>query len=262
MVAGMTRFVAPLAGFALLLAPCATATATATAAAPHTKPVTSAAVSLDGWRLTLPVDADGGTDGSPEVLNPAKLDPPYLDQGTEGSLEFWAPTVGATTSHSGSPRTELIDNTGFSTGTSGTHTLAATVDVTQVPETSQTIILGQIHGDGDLNSDPYTLLYYSNGTVHVKVNQQLESGSNYLDYPLLTDVGLGSTFSYRITDSGDGNLHFSATYDGSTKEQTAPVPSVWSDQPVRFQAGDYEQLKGDPSDGDGGKVNFAALSAS
>ena len=249
----LTQLAAPLIGLVLLSAPGTAVGSPSTVAGTP---------SLDGWRLTLPVDSDGGTDGSPEVLNPAKPDPPYLDRAGDGSLEFWAPTVGATTSHSGSPRTELVDNSGFATGTGGVHKLAATVSVSQVPATSQTIVLGQIHGDGDLNADPYTLLYYSNGTVHVKVNQQLESGSNYLDYPLLTDVDLNSTFSYSITDQGDGNLHFSATYDGSTKDQTAPVPSVWSGEDVRFQAGDYEQLKGDPADDDGGKVSFAALTAS
>ncbi|WP_328607641.1 polysaccharide lyase family 7 protein [Amycolatopsis sp. NBC_00345] len=215
--------------------------------------------SLDGWRLTLPVESDGG---GAEVLNPAELDPPYLTRADDGSLHFWAPTAGATTSHSGSPRTELIDNTGFASGTGGAHTLAATVTVEQVPKTSKTIILGQIHGDQDRNSDPYTMLYYSGGTVHVKVNQQLSAGSNYLDYPLLTGVGLGAAFSYTITDRGDGTLRFSATRDGSTEEKTAPVPSVWSGEDVRFQAGDYEQLKGDPEDGDGGKVTFSVLTAS
>jgi hypothetical protein len=219
-------------------------------------------VTLDGWRLTLPVNSGGGTDGSPEVLNPAALYPPYLDRAADGSLDFWAPTIGATTSHSSSPRTELVANSGFTAGTSGPHTLTATVTITQVPATSQTIIIGQIHGDGSLTSDPYVLLYYSNGTLHAQVNQQLASGNNYLDYPLLTDIALGTTFSYTITDLGDGTDRFTATANGSTQQKTAPVPSAWSDQTVRFQAGDYEKLKGDPADGDGGKLTFSVLTAS
>jgi hypothetical protein len=245
----MVRFMIPLA-CSLLLASGGVAAAEASVVSPPT---------IDGWRLTLPIESDSG---SVKVLNPAELDPPYLTRADDGSLDFWAPTAGTTTSHSGSPRTELIDNTGFTSGTGGTHTLAATVTVNQVPKTSKTIVLGQIHGDHDLSSDPYTLLYYTGGTVHVKVNQQNSSGSNYLDYPLLTGVGLGTTFSYTITDQGDGTLHFTAARNGSTQEKTAPVPSAWSGEDVRFQAGDYEQLKGDPEDGDGGKVAFSALTAS
>jgi hypothetical protein len=250
----MFRITASIVGLALC--------ASSVLGLPTSNAATTAAPSLDGWRLTLPVDSSGGTAGSAAVLNPATLRPPYLSRAADGSLDFWAPTVGATTSHSGSPRTELIDNTGFKSGTSGAHTLAATVIVGQVPQTSQTIIVGQIHGGADLSSDPYTMLYYSGGTVHVKVNQQLASGNNYRDYPLLKNVGIGNAFSYTITDEGDGTLHFTATYNGSTQQQTAPVPSVWSGKDVRFQAGDYEQLKGDPSEGDGGSVSFSELGAS
>jgi hypothetical protein len=106
------------------------------------------------------------------------------------------------------------------------------------------------------------MLYYSGGTVHVKVNQQLASGNNYRDYPLLKNVGIGTSFSYTITDQGDGTLRFTASYNGSTQQATAPVPPAWSGKDVRFQAGDYEQLKGDPSEGDGGRVTFPALTAS
>jgi hypothetical protein len=218
--------------------------------------------SLDGWRLTLPVDADGGADGSPVVLDPAELRPPYLSRDGNGDLVMWAPTVGATTSHSGSPRTEFIRDEGFRTGDGDEHTLAAEVVVTQVPDESRTIVLGQIHGGGDLNADPYTLLYFGDGVVHVKVNQQLASGTNYKDYPLLQDVGLGATFAFTITDRGDGTLDFTATTGDRTESATAPVPDVWSGNDVRFQAGDYEQLKGDPSDDDGGRVTFLALDAS
>lgn len=245
----MLRNLLPLLGCALLLTP-----STGIAAASPS--------SLDSWRLTLPVDADGGTDGTARVIDPATPYPPYLTQGGDGSLVFWAPTEGAATSHSGSPRTELIDNTGFTTGTGGTHTLAATVTVTQVPKASRTIILGQVHGDEDVNADPYTMLYFSDGKVHVKVNQQLASGSNYLDYPLLTGVVVGDTFSYTITDEGDGELRFTAARNGSSQEKSAPVPSAWSGETVRFQAGDYEQLKGEPANGDGGKVTFSTLTAS
>jgi hypothetical protein len=244
----MLRITVPLS-CALLVAVGGTAVAGASVAGPP---------SIDGWRLTLPIESSSG---SVKVLNPAELYSPYLTRADDGSLDFWAPTSGTTTSHSGSPRTELIDNTGFTSGTGGVHTLAATVTVGQVPKTSKTIILGQIHGDQDLSSDPYTMLYYTGGTVHVKVNQQNASGDNYLDYPLLTGVGLGTTFSYTITDQGDGKLHFTATTAGSTQQKTAPVPSAWSGEDVRFQAGDYEQLKGDPEDGDGGKVVFSALTA-
>lgn len=228
-----------------------TLTATPAHAAPRT--VTAAAApSLSGWKLTLPVSADGSAGGKAKVVDPAKLTKPYLTS-SGGSLVFWAPSKGATTPNSSSPRTELVRKSGF---TSGSHKLSATVTVNQVPSGSKEIIFGQIHGNGSLNSKPYVLLYFGNGKVHAKVNQQQDAGSDYKDYPLTT-VEVGQSFDWSIASSGK-----TLTFTADSVEKTAPIPSVWAGKDVRFQTGDYLKIKGSPSSDDGGKITFSSLSAS
>ena len=78
--------------------------------------------------------------------------------------------------------------------------------------------------------------------------------------PLLTDVPLGTPFTYSISDDGNGTLTFTATADGRTASGTATVPAAFNGAPVRFQAGDYQQAesKGGGAD-DGARVTFHAL---
>jgi hypothetical protein len=70
----------------------------------------NSAVSLSGWKLTLPVNADGDLGGKAQQLRVAAATSPWLIRNADGSLTFWAPSAGATTPNSRHSRTELVSD--------------------------------------------------------------------------------------------------------------------------------------------------------
>jgi hypothetical protein len=204
--------------------------------------------------LSIPEEND---DGDATSIQPATTKAPWLTTAPDGGLEFWAPTTGATTANSEHPRTELQSLTYFQAGTA-VHTLTASVTLTQLPQDGRGVILGQIHGAGDISSAPYVMLRVQNNALRVVV-KQVQDGDQLINYPLLDGVGLNSPISYTITDHGDGTMTFSATNNGVTHQAVAPVPAAFHDATVRFQAGDYQQSNTSHGPQDGARVVFHQL---
>lgn len=211
-------------------------------------------MSLDGWKLSIPVQND---DGDATTVEPAQVRAPWMMRSDDGGLTFWAPTRGSTTKNSQHPRTELDSLSDFSAG-EGRHTLTASLTLQQEPADGRGIILGQIHGADDISSVPYVMLRYQQGTVRVVV-KQVQDGDDLINYPLLDNVGVGDTFDYTITDNGDGTMTFTATMDGMSHQSVAPVPAAFKGATVRFQAGDYQQAFTPGGPDDGGRVTFHEL---
>lgn len=211
---------------------------------------------LAGWELTLPV---AGSKGDAATVKPAAITPPWLTTDASGALVFWAPVSGVTTTHSEHARTELDRLDGFAAGSGGV-TLTASVTVTQLPSAVPEVIIGQIHGAGDISSVPYVLLFYSNGDLKAVV-KQARTGEAHSDVPLLSGVPLGTRFDYSITDDGTGSLTFTTAAGGRTATGKAPVPAAFAGASVRFQAGAYQQAPSaqGASPGDGARVTFSAI---
>ncbi|MDH6126471.1 polysaccharide lyase family 7 protein [Kitasatospora sp. GP82] len=220
----------------------------------------AAQVSLAGWDLILPVGASGESSGNhARILRPAALRSPYLTRESDGSLNFWAPSVGATTMTSAHPRTELVGRFGWTVGRAK-HTLSATLSVGQVPGSSRDVIIGQIHGAGEDSAIPVAMLHYDGGDIRVTVKQDADHATVYR---LLGGVPLGTAFGYTLSDNGDGTLTFTArTGSGGAVRRTVPVPSAYRNLAVRFSAGGYEQATEALPYGDGARVVFTRLSAS
>lgn len=223
-------------------------------------PAISGPIGLGGWKLTLPVDSAGSLSGTAKQLGTAAITDPWLMRNVDGSLTFWAPSSGATTANSEHARTELVSTNDWTFG-SGVHTLSATVSVSQVPQSNPDICVGQVHGGGSIKSIPFVMLHYRDGNIVVIVKQVLH-GSSSQSITLLTGVPLNGTFSYTITDNGDGSLGLSATYNGQTQKTTAQVVQAFMGTDQRFQAGDYQQATSGTSASDGGRVTFYSLSVS
>lgn len=209
-------------------------------------------INLQAWKLTLPEE---GKSGNAAIVEPAAPAPPWLTTNRDASLTFWAPADGATTKNSDHPRTELNSLNNFSAATSGPHTLKASLTVNQVPEDTQDIILGQIHGADDISSVPYVMLHYRAGEIRVVVKQK-RKGSESQSYPLLTGVPLNQRFDFTLSDLGNGTMTFAASYNGNAQQATSPVPDQFRDETVRFQVGCYQQAEDPKSDQDGGRVTF------
>jgi hypothetical protein len=231
------RLIALTMGAAVLTA--GTAQATAPTAAP---------VPLTGWNLVIPVDSNGGDSGDATTVSPAALSSPWLTRDSSGALDFWAPANGARLGISLHARTELRGPGTFTLG-QGSAGLEETVTVTQVPDSSHDIIIGQMFPAG---STPFAMLHYQSGKVYGFVHDQTGQ------YPLLTGVPLGATFEDSITADGD-TVTFSAEYNGKTVTQTATGIASWYGDTMHFQAGDYQQDVQGGSSGDGGRVAFSAL---
>jgi len=220
-------------------------------AAPDT--TTGGEVDLAGWKLTLP---EAGAKGTAATRTPAASVPPWLTRENDGRLTFWAPVSGVTTPNSKHPRTELVSLNNFQAGTSP-HTLTASVAVSQAPAENQDIILGQIHGAGDINSVAFVMLHYTAGAIRVVVKKQ-QGGTASDKYALLSNVPLGAWFDYAISDNGDGNMTFSARYGSDTRQVTVPIPEPFRNATVRFQAGNYQQGT-TCNEHDGALVTFSNL---
>jgi len=214
-------------------------------------------IELAGWKLVIPLP---GEKGNAANITPAVLLPPWLVAQPDGTLRFWAPVCGVATPNSDHPRTELDSLTNFTAGSSGAHSIAATLAVSQVPSGGGDIIIGQIHGADDISSVPFVMLRYSEGELRVVVKNE-QSGSASEKYPLLTQLPLGTWFDYALIDNGDGTLTFAASRFGDSRQVTVPIPEPFRGATVRFQAGDYQQGDPEPAHcaGDGGLVTFADL---
>jgi hypothetical protein len=224
-------------------------------------PLAAGQVSLDGWKLTLPVDKDGNLSGKAKELQTAAVDAPWLVRNPDGSLTFWAPSAGATTSNSEHSRTELVSADDFTFGGSGVHTLSALLSIGQVPTTDPDITIGQIHGGGAIKSIPFVMLHWRDGNI-VAIVKTVTHGSSSQTITLLKGVPLNARFSYSMTDEGNGTLSLTATYGGETKTATTQVVPAFMGTDQRFQVGDYQQATSSSSASDGGRVTFYAIQAS
>lgn len=217
---------------------------------------------LDGWKLTLPV---AGSKGNAASVNPAAISPPWLTRDASGNLVFFAPVVGVTTPNSEHARTELNSLDNFTAG-SDQRILRATIAVAQVPSNGQDVIIGQIHGAGDISSSPFVMVHYQAGAVYVVVKQE-HSGSALNKVNLLDFVPIGTPFEIGVSDDGNGQMTFTASSGSQQARTSVPVPAAWEGATVRFQAGAYQlddstaATSATTDANDGAKVVFSALTA-
>jgi hypothetical protein len=188
---------------------------------------------LTNWKVTLPVNAAGGTDGRPlEILQPqlaTYAQAPYFAVRADG-VQFHAPVNGVTTAGSRYPRSELREMTAGGTQlaswstTSGTHTMMLDQAITAVPAAKQHVVAGQIHDGQD---DVLTI--------------RLEYPRLFVDHngqagPLLTgSYALGTRFAVKIEAAGG---EIKVYYNGSaTPADTLAKRGAG----MYFKAGAYTQ---------------------
>lgn len=202
---------------------------------------------LTSWKLTLPVDASGGTNGNAlEIKALAGFqDAPYF-QASDAGITFYADTAGATTTGSHYARSELREMNGsqlagWSLEQGGE--LAATLVVDKAPTKSDggvgREVIGQIHGQ----QDELVRLYWDNGKVYF-VNDKAGPDNKETTFQLLDasgktpDISLGEKFSYDI-DTHNGILKVALHADGQDYTSTTQVSDSWSGDKFYFKAGVY-----------------------
>jgi hypothetical protein len=213
-----------------------------------TDTVPSTFFDLSNWKLTLPVDAKGGIEGT--AVEVKKLlgyeNAASFFDAADGAMVFRASAEGATTSGSKYARSELREMNGtqraaWSLAEGGTMTATLKVDAvpTRADGSGGRVVVGQIHGqDHEL-----VRLYWEKGTVHF-VNDQ--AGSKNAETTFLfknaegktPSIDLGETFSYKIDAQGD-KLTVSIFADGDVYTSTTTINAVWQSDAFYFKAGVY-----------------------
>ena len=215
-------------------------------------------IDLSTWNLSIP-------EGSP----PATIETSQLVQGFQdqyfhsdsGTVFFWAPVTGATTTNAIYPRSELRET--YSNGTlrnwlypAADNKLAATLVVSQVPSTGK-IVIGQIHAKD--STRPMVKLEYqyktysSTGNIVAKVRMRPDDETGQV-ITIATGIKLNQSFSYLIHLNPAGVL----TINAAGYQWSSPISSTWSDKPLYFKAGVYVQDNtGYPTEG--GTVTFSLL---
>lgn len=228
------------------------------------KPVTTpvARFDLSHWKLTLPVNAQGGTSGAPQEIRPDDLSDGYesrwFRRESDGSLVFWAPVHGTTTKNAKYARSELRElingHDERENWDAWDHSeLDARLRVDRVPSSTGKVVVGQIHA---FQGEPLVKLRYHyqgaqrSGRLDALVNVRPWSNEP-TSFPLASDLDLGEVFSYSI-EVDDGVLTMRSD-DG--RSQRLAIDPAWYDERFYFKLGSYVQARGSSSD-DGAAVRF------
>jgi hypothetical protein len=221
---------------------------------------------LSNWKITLPVDANGGLSGNAmEVKNLSTYqNPKYFYTAADGAMTFVAPVNGATTSGSSYARSELREMNGTANAAWDLKTggfMSATLEVDAAPNRDGMggrIIVGQIHGQ----DDELVRLYWENGKLYF-ANDQAGSSNKETKFYFVNasgqqpNVSLDERFSYTINAKGD-TLEVTVFADGQIYKSVSKINSVWQSDKFYFKAGAY--LGANESNGSGyGQTSFYDL---
>lgn len=236
---------------------------------------------LDGkWKLSVPVDANGGNIGAATTISNSKLAEGYadkyfytLDAPYSNVVRLWCPVNGATTSPgSGSdhPRVELNEHplywytkaqAGISSAIVGGR-MDVVLSIKQFSATGD-IIIGQIHGAGTPASGyPFVMVHAMGDSIVAVVKGDTVGNLGTRKFTLLRNVGLGEQISFSIVDSSNNHIYFTAACKGATGKGSwhTAVPANWKTVQVRFQVGNYLQDHDvSAPDNVGSKVNLYSL---
>lgn len=203
---------------------------------------------LKNWKLTLPVDSNGGiTGGALEVKNLVGYEhSKYFYDAPDGGMVFTAFAEGATTGGSKYPRSELREMNGtklaawqLTEGGTMTATLAINEAPTRTDGTTGRFIVGQIHG----KDEELIRLYWDNGKVYFVNDHAIGTGKettyNFYDADgKMPNVSLNEKFSYKIDAYGD-TLKVDVYADGKVYTSVTKIDPFWQPDTFYFKAGVY-----------------------
>jgi len=213
---------------------------------------------LSHWKLTLPIDDDGGITGeATEIKNPQlqTYSSQFFYTGPDGAMVFWSPVQGATTANATDPRSELRELIDPRSSTvnwpaEGTHILRAQCKVTQQPD-SGAVMIGQIHG---YPVQRLVKLQYNNGQLQAYIRNKIaSSGDTKFTYTVATNALI--TYEIKVVDGVA-----SVTVNGVTRSHNFyATDSAWRNSKYYFKAGAYLQDNSGPVT-EGGRVSFYQIS--
>ncbi|MDP3293761.1 MAG: polysaccharide lyase family 7 protein [Nevskia sp.] len=236
-----------------------------TGAASRTSTPPKTFINLSNFKLTLPVNSRGGSTGKADEVDNGTLNgspgysSSYFYSDTAGTVVFYAPSNGATTSpgsggdHTRSELRELYRPSGPTEWTNNIGgTMNASCQVNKVAKKSAKAIIGQIHGLDSI----FVLVYYDIGKKTVEAKFYTKPGSDAATaFVVASNVKLGDRIDYQIQWIGSTA---SVTVNGRTINR---VPgAAWNKVPVYFKAGAYSSSPNKSNAaGDATEVAFYSL---
>ncbi len=230
---------------------------------------------LSHWKLTLPLDKQGGTNSNAAEASAAQLGAGYTNAdffrtAPDGAMVFASPALGAIAGgykgRNSHPRTELRellnpkDSKVNWTG-DGVHSLTARCRVNAIADGGK-VCIGQIHGRS--TDIPLVMIYYDNtvapGKVTAKVKYHVDDSKVDNDnekHFAFAPVALNADINYRIFVT---NGVVAVTVNGETQSQDfyATDPH-WKNVDYYFKAGAYYTSNGGTTNAT--QVSFFALAA-
>lgn len=222
---------------------------------------------LRGWKLQLPVDANGGASGPADEISADRLSQGFSDDYflfDGDSLVFKAPANGAVTSSGASTRSELREtyggsNEAWTSQTGGT--LVANATVISVAGNSNHVTIGQIFGPTK-DGKPFVMLKYRKATNRVDLQYyRSATDSSAVTTTIAQNIGLNQPIAYtlRFFGSPAAGYKISGSVNGNIID--VAVDASWADVPMYFKLGAYHDVKnsGNPPD-DASVVKFSSFS--
>ncbi|HBI22116.1 MAG TPA: hypothetical protein DDY37_05980 [Legionella sp.] len=242
---------------------------------------------LKNWKLTMPLPLGNQSNaiivtqptlsGIPAENSGYTKSPYFFTEPAIGAMKFFTPLNGATTKNSDYPRTEFSEILNWTIGAYSTHTMVASVLVSQVPP-SKKIVIGQIHHKAvtdaygnKVSAKPLFKITYDlnkldpnkapcGGCVYGQV-RTIPGQNKYLKIVnLAKNIPLNKMFIYRLTLLKDGSLTLKVNDSSMTaKINTSKKNTIgWGVQNLYFKAGLYIIDNG-TSNTAGGTVSFYSL---
>lgn len=205
-------------------------------------------LNLTNWKITLPVDVNGGITGkAAEITNLKGYEhSKYFFDSPDGGVTFRAMVDGATTGGTKYARSELREMKGTERAAWDLKeggTMTATLKIDEAPTkndgTVGRFIVGQIHG----KEEELIRMYWENGKVYF-VNDIYGPKADNTTFQLYDsegktpNVSIGEHFSYKIDAFGD-KMKVDVFADGKTYTNTMDVHPIWQTDLFYFKAGVY-----------------------
>jgi hypothetical protein len=180
---------------------------------------------------------------SPDSLTRGYTSRFFHTDSIDGSMVFWTPSNGGTTSGSSYPRCELRQTSGgapWKLTDTTMYKMSAVCKVTIAPSANPTVTIGQIHGSNN-NSELVELEWNGLSAGNCKLTAMFQTndaaGSN-LFVTAATGLSLGSQITYDLTMK-KGVV--SVTVNGKTVSQTYTTQYYGTTDGYYFKAGNYLQ---------------------
>lgn len=210
-------------------------------------------INLDLLNLTTPEPKAPGS--SISIIYPPGSFPQneFFSVQPNGDLKLWAPTKGVASKSTSRTRTELREC--FHNGAVYNwnypafphHWLRVAMTVLQVPKKGETVV-GQIHVHG--NTRPPVKLSFDKaadgvGQLTVGFRETFDQ-VNPIDAVLLSDIPVGTRFTFNIHVIASGAVLFSSSFTDEfglkrTGNLTLSMDASWAEQGLYFKAGVYNQ---------------------